>query len=237
MANNFPKNISQFTTMKNNAYTSIILSLLIMANVGMSPSWSFATEPTGISRLIQVSESSIKTGLPSSTRPLFTASELEAFLHELEGIPPEWNLYHDRPGDELGERIFTLNRARDEARNGHQLLRQHIAFFWSGFLRKYDIHHQGFRVAVGPVLTQTKWGIVRFKPVNLPNDMLAVPSKKLLKILQAKISQGKQIEITILYTGHLIPHESLMYTFSHDDTGLGMILPFVKIDEVQYLVK
>jgi len=223
--------------MKNYAYKITIVSLLIMANVGITLSWSFATEPIGVSRLIHVPESSIKTLLPPSTRPLFTASELEAFLRELEGFPPEWKVYHDRPGDELGERIFTLNRARDEARNGHQLLRQRIAFFWSGFLRKYDIHHQGFRVAVGPVLIKTKWGIIRFKPMNLPNEMIAVPSNTLLKILQTKVDQGEQIEIIILYAGYLLPHESLMYTFSHEDTDLGMILPFVQIDEVHYLVK
>jgi len=223
--------------MKTYTYKITIFALLFATSFVVTPTQSFAVELTGVNRLNQVPETAIKALLPSTTRPLLSAPELEAFLGELEGVPPEWEAFHDHPGDELGERIFSLNRARDETRTGHALLRQHIAFFWSGLLRKYEAHHHGFRVAVGPLLTTTKWGIVRFKPVNSPNDMIAVPSKKLLKVLQAKISQGEQIEIIILYTGYLIPQESLLYTFSHEDKNLGMILPFVQIDEVQYLMK
>ncbi|WP_447971780.1 hypothetical protein [Nitrospira sp. M1] len=214
-----------------------ILVFFISLSLGEMLTHAFATESTGIGQLVQVPESSIQNLIVPSTRPLLTASALDRFLTELEGVPPNWESLHDPPEAEHGARIFQFNRARDEARNGHQLLKAHIAFFWSGILRKYDDQHQGFRIAVGPMLTKTKWGIVRFKPVNIPSEMVAIPSKGLLKKLQAQAKQGKEIEITILYTGFLIPQESVMYAFSHDNSDLGMIMPFVQIDGVKYILK
>ncbi|GJL55176.1 MAG: hypothetical protein NPIRA02_23080 [Nitrospirales bacterium] len=194
-------------------------------------------EFTGIGRLLQVPEASIEQLITPPTRPLITASALDRYLTELEGTLPNWEALHDRPEDEHGTRIFQFNRTRDGVRNGHPLLQQHIAFLWSGLLRQYDEHHQGFRIAVGPILTHTAWGIVRFKPVNIPPETIAIPSSKLLEELRVRVSHDEEIEVIIVYTGFLISQESVMYAFSHDNPDLGMILPFVHIDGVHYIVK
>ena len=36
--------------------------------------------------------------------------------------------------------------------------------------------------------------------------------------------------------GRLIPEESLVYDFSHDEEGLGLIMPVVRIERVEYLL-
>lgn len=189
---------------------------------------------SGISPLIQLSEKPIKSLIESDVRPLFTPLEQESFLSELEGSPPTWRHLHDHEGEEPGDRLFTFNRQRDEARENHALLKQRIAFLWSGILRQYLPDHQGFTVAIGPELTSTEWGIVRFKPMGLPNEMVAIPPLALHSHLQTRLNAGDQVEITILFTGRLIPNESIMYGFSHDDPDQGMILPVVQVDRVRY---
>ena len=159
------------------------------------------------------------------------------FLAELEGSPPKWDELHHRQGEEHGERLFTLNRARDEMREGHPLLKQRIAFVWSGILRNFDSKHRGFTVAMGPELTHTTWGLMRFKPVQLPEEMIAIPSAAHLPLLKAKILEGEEIDIVILFVGTLVQSESIMYSFSHDEKEEGMIMPFVHIDEVLYVLK
>ena len=224
---------------QNEKYGYLLKKLipLIIFSIGCIPYQVLAESPMGISPLMQIPQAARWKLITPPTRSLFTAQNLETFLKELEGFPPPWKSLHDQPGEELGERLFRLNRNRDEIRDGHRLLSQRIAFFWGGILRQYDTDHQGFRVAIGPILTKTSWGTVRFKPWNLPNDMIAIPSKKILKGLQATIAQGKQIEIDILFTGFLLSHESLMYAFSHDEPHQGMILPFIQIDAVQYVLR
>jgi hypothetical protein len=37
--------------------------------------------------------------------------------------------------------------------------------------------------------------------------------------------------------GTLIPTESIVYDFSHDEEGLGMVMPVVRIEQVAYLLK
>ena len=36
--------------------------------------------------------------------------------------------------------------------------------------------------------------------------------------------------------GRLIPEESLVSDFSHDEEGLGLIMPVVRIERVEYLL-
>ena len=38
-------------------------------------------------------------------------------------------------------------------------------------------------------------------------------------------------------TGRLIPEESLLYDFSHDQEGLGVIMPVVKLERLDYLLR
>lgn len=178
--------------------------------------------------------SQARTLVSSQARPLLSPADQESFLKELEGEIPDWSLLHDQPNEELGERLFAFNRQRDQAREGHVLLTQKIAFLWSGLLRQYVAEQQGFTIALGPELTETTWGIVRFKPVGFPQEMIAIPSPEFRRSLQQKLVQGEKIEIKILFTGRLIPDESIIYAFSHEDPKRGMIIPVVQIEKVQY---
>ena len=192
--------------------------------------------PDGIAELFDLSTTPIHAQLPLRTRPLLSPTEQESFLRELEGVVPNWSLLHDQPGDEHGERLFAFNRARDEAREGHRLLRQRLAFLWSGILRTYVPESEGFSVAMGPEFTATQWGMVRFKPMGLPAEMIAVPSPTLRRALQTRLVEGEQVEINILFIGRLIPSESVMYAFSHDQPEQGMIMPVIQIEGVQYFL-
>ena len=40
----------------------------------------------------------------------------------------------------------------------------------------------------------------------------------------------------MVMTGGLIPEESVVYDFSHDEEGLGLIMPFVRIEQVYFLI-
>ena len=37
-------------------------------------------------------------------------------------------------------------------------------------------------------------------------------------------------------TGRLIPDEPVVYDFSHDQEGLGLIMPVVKVERLDYLL-
>ncbi len=202
------------------------------------PLLSSAAPPSGIQPLQQLHHGDVHSLIKDrSVRPLLTAQEQEAFLNELEKQPPEWDQLHDPPGEEHGAKLFDLNRQRDDLREGHPLLHQRIAFVWSGILREFHDEHQGFKVVMGPHPTQTSWGIVRFKPTGLPHEMVALPSSSGLQALNTQIDDGKPLEIGILFTGTLIPWESIIYGFSHDGLEQGMVMPIVHIDGVQYFLR
>ena len=173
----------------------------------------------------------------SSIRALFTSADQERFLNELEQQPPDWDQLHDRPGEELGTKLFAFNRQRDAAREGHPLLSRRVAFWWSGVLGEYREAHRGFTVVMGPEFTQTPWGLVRFKPLRLPHEMIAVPSATELLTLRDLHAKGEPVEIGILFTGTLLPWESIIYAFSHDGTEQGLIMPVVQVDGVRYVLR
>ena len=193
--------------------------------------------PLGIGELHVISQEQAGTLLSSKTRALISATEMESFLRELERAPPPWTELQDQPHEELGERLFAYNRRKDHSREGHALLSQKISFIWSGFLRKFISEHQGFTIAMGPEFTETAWGIVRFKTDGLPSEMIAIPPKKNLESIQQQLANGKKIEITILLSGHLIPNESIIYAFSHDDSHQGMIMPVVSLEHIAYFIR
>ncbi|UCE63751.1 MAG: hypothetical protein JSU59_00910 [Nitrospirota bacterium] len=193
--------------------------------------------PIGIGNLHSLSPPQAHTLIPAHVRPLLSPHDQESFLHELEGEAPDWSRLHDQPNEELGERLFAFNRKRDQARQGHVLLNQQIAFLWSGLLRQYVPEHQGFTIAMGPDFTKTDWGVVRFKPAGLPQEMIAIPSPDLHNFLQQQLAQGNKVEIKILFTGRLIPDESIIYAFSHDDPNQGMIMPVVQMEAIQYFLQ
>jgi len=192
----------------------------------------------GIQPLIQLEHQPVHQLIPLNIRPLLLPQEQEQFLQELEGLPPDWHSLQDTDQKEQSERLFQLNRERDESRLVHQdLLQQPIAFLWSGILRHYLPEYQGFSVALGPELTSTSWGIIRFKPMRLPDYLVAIPSSKSAGQLILQKQQGKEIEIGVLFIGTLVTDESLIYSFSHDGKEEGMILPVVHIQDVRYFLK
>ncbi len=194
--------------------------------------------PSGVQPLQKFPQSGVHALITDHTvRPLLTSAEQVRFLKELEHEPPKWNQLHDPPGEERGSRLFALNRRRDELRNGHPLLNQRIAFVWSGILSDYRERHNGYNVVLGPHPTQTSWGLVRFKPTEFPHEMVAVPSPIRLRTIQYLRARGEPLEIVILFTGTLIPWESIIYGFSHDGPDQGIVMPVVQIDGVHYFVK
>ncbi|MYH01361.1 MAG: hypothetical protein F4142_01985 [Nitrospira sp. SB0675_bin_23] len=195
-----------------------------------------ADPPSGIQPLESLSQSRAPfTG--KSIRTLLTAADQERFLSELENQPPDWNQLHAQPGEELGARLFDFNRQRDALREGHPLLSQRVAFWWSGVLGEYREADQGFSVVMGPEFTKTTWGLVRFKPLQLPHEMVAVPSVAGLGPILDRHAKGERVEIGILFTGTLIPWESVIYAFSHDGTDQGLIMPVVQVNGVRYFLR
>ena len=160
------------------------------------------------------------------------------FLDELDGRPPDWaDVYggghHDPSHD---DRLFALNRERDARRQGNAVLSWIITFAWPGELSSYDADAGGFRVAVGPKLIPTRWGIVRFKPEEVPGNLVAVADAVLRENLQRRFERRQRLDIEVVMTGRLIPDESLVYDFSHEEEGRGMIMPFVRVERVDFLL-
>ena len=223
------------TLQKFRLFKLVLGSVLVLAFL---PSSLMASSSIGINILRDSTSTNLEEWLDFAIRPLLTQREQEAFLAELEQTPPDWIMLQDKPGEERGHRLFEFNRLRDKQRSGHSLLQQRVAFYWSGILRKYVPELKGFRVAVGPVHTNTSWGLVRFKPVNLPSEMVAVPrSDEIVVALQKRLAEGLEITVSILFTGRLVQDESLMYAFSHETPHLGIILPFVHIERVHYILQ
>jgi hypothetical protein len=197
-----------------------------------------AEEGAGIGQLRFLSLSQFAAIIPQDIQFLDDAPSIEKFLTVLDGHPPDWPaIYghgHHDPGHD--DRLFALNRERDASRAGNPALAKRIAFRWSGELSRFDPEMQGFSVALGPVFTATRWGQVRFKPDDLPGELKAIPPADSLDRLQRGIAAGKPVELAVIIIGRLIPEESIVYDFSHDQEGLGLIMPFVHVEEVHYLL-
>ncbi len=177
--------------------------------------------------------------LPQDTRLLDDPASLERFLDALDGAPPDWaTVYgkgHNDPGHD--DRLFALNRERDAKREGKPALGWRIAFVWHGELSEYDPKAGGFGVALGPKFTQTSWGVVRFKAEDLPGNLMAIPNPSLRKSLRRMVEKGERVEIDVVISGKLIAEESLIYDFSHDEAGLGMIMPVVRVERIDYVMR
>lgn len=176
--------------------------------------------------------------LPEDVLFLDDAPAIETFLTILDGQPPDWPAVygqgHHDPGHD--DRLFALNRERDALRTGKASLHRRIAFRWSGELSRFDSEVRGFSVALGPVFTSTAWGQVRFKPDDLPGELKAIAPADQSGALQREISSGKAVELAVIFIGRLIPDESIVYDFSHDREGLGLIMPFVHVEEIRYVM-
>jgi hypothetical protein len=141
---------------------------------------------------------------------------------------------HQDPGHD--DRLFSLNRKRDARRAGHQALEKALAFVWSGELSRYDPETDGFPVALGPKLVKTAWGVVRFKPEEAPGNLSVRTDVIRREQWRRQIEEGRQVEIDVVMTGKLIPEESIVYDFSHDEEGLGLIMPFVRVERVELVL-
>jgi hypothetical protein len=200
------------------------LLLLIAAPVVL------AQEAEGIRPLLTSGMNGLRQALPSDTRLLTDAQSIETFLNLVDGTPPDWEKVHGQGGHD--ERLFTLNRQRDQLREGKAKATGRVTFFWDGELSNYDLHLRGFRVALGPRMIPTKWGMVRFKPVSLPSELVAVVAPQTQNTLRGQT----KIEILVAMTGRLLVQESIIYDFAHEEPGKGMVMPVVQIEQLDYLL-
>ena len=216
------------------ALSVIMVLFLTVGSVGAG----WAEDALGTRPLLTVAPKNLRTILPPGCHILIDSHSIEQFLDALDGTPPDWGLVygqaHHDPGHD--ERLFTLNRERDAKRAGNPALTQLITFIWFGELSRYDAEAGGFRVALGPKLTPTRWGVVRFKYENLPGNLVAKASAALRSELEQRLAQGESVDMTVAMTGRLIPDESVVYDFSHDQEGLGVIMPVVKVERLDYLL-
>ena len=199
-----------------------------------------AEDAVGARPLLTVTSKDLHRILPTGSHALIDPRSIEQFLDALDGSPPDWgSVYgHGHLDPDHDERLFTLNRERDAKRTGNPLLNRLITFVWFGELSRYDAEAGGFRVVLGPKLTPTRWGVVRFKYQydDLQGDLVAKASTRLRGALEQRLARGESVDITVAMTGRLIPEESVVYDFSHDQAGLGVIMPIVKVERLDYLL-
>ncbi len=209
---------------------------LLFSLLGVEFTW--AAEANGTRPLRQLSTDRLHTILPRGAHQLLEASAIEDFLHRLDDHPPDWaTVYghgHHDPGHD--DRLVALNRERDAARSGQTAITWLVTFEWPGQLTSYDPRSAGFAVGIGPAFITTQWGVVRFKPDELPGNLTAIPDPQRRKVLRRRFEQGEQIEVRVVMTGRLIPEESLVYDFSHDQEGLGLIMPVVRIEQIDFVL-
>ena len=176
--------------------------------------------------------------LPSGTRLLINRSTIESFLAAVEGVPPDWaTVYghgHHDPGHD--ERLFNLNRERDAAREGSPMGTWRVGFVWTGELSHFDADSQSYSVAIGPELIATSWGVVRFKPEEVPSNLRVRPDKRLADQLNKRLQRHESVQVSVVMVGTLIPTESIIYDFSHEEEGVGLIMPVVRVEQVEVVL-
>jgi hypothetical protein len=213
----------------HNIIVGVLFGVLIV--IAMS---SYAQEADGARPLLTPDQ--FQSILPQDARLLDDAGAIESFLDALDGTPPSWKEVYGSDGAGHDERLFALNRERDRLREGHDGLTSWLIFLWAGELSTYDLERGGFHVAIGPKLIPTRWGLVRFKPEDLPSNLVAVPPPSLNESLQRRVRNGERIEIDVALTGRLLPDESIIYDFAHDEPGQGMVMPVVRVEKIDYLL-
>ena len=212
---------------------TLILALLLSSVVD---GWSGEVEGSG--PLLHSTLDELASLLPAGMSVMTHPAAIEKFLSELDGHPPDWPaIYgqgHHDPG--LDERLFRLNRERDAQRDGRSALAKPLAFVWAGLLSRYDPEIGGFHVALGPSFIRTSWGMVRFKPDEAPSNLSVLTDASDRNKLEGLLAGGEPVEIDVVMTGGLIPEESIVYDFSHDEEGLGLIMPFVRVRQVYFVM-
>jgi hypothetical protein len=213
-----------------------VIAVLFLTVGSVGEGW--AEDAIGTRSLLTIARKDLHTILPSDCHILIDPHSIEQFLDVLDGNPPDWGLVygHGHQDPDHDERLFTLNRDRDAKREGKEALQWTVVFLWSGDLSRYDPTTGGFSLAIGPIFTPTRWGVVRFKPEEVPSNLVVIPNPRTRDVLRRQLDAGRKIGIEIAMMGRLIPNESLVYDFSHDVKGLGIIMPVVRIERVEYLM-
>jgi hypothetical protein len=213
-----------------------VIAVLFMTVGSVGEGW--AEDAIGTRPLLTIARKDLHTILPSDCHILIDPHSIEQFLDVLDGNPPDWGLVygHGHHDPALDERLFTLNRDRDAKRQGKEALQWTVVFLWSADLSRYDPTTGGFSLASGPIFTPTRWGVVRFKPEEVPSNLVVIPNPSIRDVLRRQLDDGRKIGIEIAMVGRLIPDESLVCDFSHDEKGLGIIMPVVRIERVEYLM-
>jgi len=213
-----------------------VIAVLFLTEGSVGEGW--AEDAIGTRPLLTIARKDLHTILPSDCHILIDPHSIEQFLDVLDGNPPDWGLVygHGHHDPALDERLFMLNRDRDAKRQGKEALQWTVVFLWSADLSRYDPTTGGFSLAIGPIFTPTRWGVVRFKPEEVPSNLVVIPSPSIRDVLRRQLDAGRKIGIEIAMVGRLIPDESLVYDFSHDEKGLGIIMPVVRIERVEYLM-
>lgn len=195
-------------------------------------------EEARLGGLLHLSRDSLLAALPGDTHLLIDPDSVERFLDDLEGSPPNWAvLYGDGHHDaRYDDRLFAFNRERDAIREGHPVLSWTVTFVWSGEMARYDATTGGYPVALGPKFISTRWGLVRFKPEEVPGNLVLVVNDAHREGLERALECCRPLEIDVVMTGRLVPEESLVYDFSHDQEGQGVIMPFVRVNRVDFLL-
>src|SRR5215475_8791664 len=212
--------------------SAVVLAVICLISI---EAWS--EEVGGQGPLRFLSSDNLQTIIPASL--MVQPSAVEQFLTELDGQPPDWatvygNGHHD-PGHD--DRLFGLNRERDAKRAGRPALSKRLAFCWTGELSQYNPQLGGFPVALGAKFMKTSWGMVRFKPEEAPGNLSVTTDLVHRQQFQHQLEQGQAVEIEVVMTGVLNPDEAIVYDFSHDEEGLGLIMPFVRVERVDFVMK
>ena len=212
-----------------------LTSFLVVVLAGL-PAWGDGIG--GVGRLYQVPSSELSSIVPAESHLLVEPRVIEDFLSALDGRPPDWRVVYGQGHHEpdLDDRLFALNRERDARRVGRPALSWLVSFLWSGELSEYDAELGGFPVALGPKFTQTSWGLIRFKPEEAPGNLLVTTDADQRERFQRRLERNETVEIDVMMTGRLLPEESLVYDFSHDEAGMGLIMPFIRVERVDFVV-
>lgn len=210
---------------------AILTALLAALPAGASSEDFSGTRPIHVA-----TQQTFQALLPQDAALLHDPLTIQKFLAALDGSPPDWHALHGGPGDRHDERLFALNRERDRLRAGRAALTQRITFLWAGVLSDYAPDKGGFLVAIGPEMIVTRWGIVRFKAENLPDELVAMPPVNLKESLRERAARGETVKVIVAMTGRLVLDESLIYDFAHENPGQGMIMPMVRVERIDYLL-
>lgn len=215
-----------------------LASFMLLCTVSLSSVPARSEDDPGPRPLRTISLLQLGQLFPSGTHLLVDRGAIESFLVAMEGTPPDWATVYGRGHHDPGhdERLFNLNRERDAAREGNPTLTWQVAFVWTGELSHFDEESRSYSVAVGPELTQTSWGVVRFKPEEFPGNLRVRPDKYLADQIERSLRHHESVLVSVVMVGTLIPNESVIYDFSHEEEGVGLIMPVVKVEQVEVIL-